>query len=1079
MRKKAAARIISAVILSAILASLFFVISFANDNDFSYPSATATQTVYADALLERLDVEMIEEEKAFLRTQSGFALIYNSNIPTSYVSVSFDEENEKLTVTAREYIYTAKNGISVVWSPVSATLEDEELPFSDGDYTVIFNTPTVVADAVDVKYEHKFTVPKEEVNRILNLAYNSAPILDEEIKSKNEEYERLLAEHIENVNKYALYIPMLEAYNEYLKKKNVYDAEYKEYSKYLDKLIEYEKAKEEYEAYLAAKEKYEKDYAVYLKYLAYAETNQSKIEAYEKYQEKLSVLRAQLSIIASTKTKVTDLNRTIYDAIMGNTVTSVIENKDLIANQVIGASSEAIDRAGAATENLRVLMKEFFEITGEKAQYNYYITNYDAFRNNFLDLFQCLDKLYMNSRVRGVLISQDKQEKYIILLAQLYYISNALSDEPIKNYDGTKVYDESYIIGEGYTDAASPSSVITETDYLRDTDNASPLSEGYPTSPPKPDYVTMEEPTIPTPVKQPIAPEPQTAPIAPEVVLEPEKVEKPGKEPEKYLPPDEVVNIITAYNEGRLFERSEILTEDLVIDAKINVSKKFRNVEEVTVIYYGSEPSADAPRNVSASEENSELYRITVDKGTYADYMGIVPVKEEDAYYFYHHSGWTDSSGNDVNLLSVENNLELYPKFEAVEKPYKTHWVIEGEIFNEEPEEPKKEIEGAYCFDFAGWEKQVDSVTLDITYTAIFEKHPLLLLPDGKGAEPSLLDGVYSFYIGSFIERLDVERLVYHIAGKGAVSIKTIEGDIYISYAELLAMKNVGVKYIDLSVKKHSGGGYSYRVDLYDEKEERITKGIKFDLCLPCDVKTPEYLFVYYISGNENKVLRSVFNEKNKTVAFTALSNETYYAKLEYTLTLLAIDGISISANKTVFDEGEEVILDISLAGGMRLDNLYVIYPSGEKVSVAAKFEMPATNLVLGIEYTVLEYTVIFVSDGKTIASYLCNYGDVIEPPEDPKKAADTNFKYTFIGWSEEITPVTENKVYEAEYMRTALPQKDTSGLQIAPEILKLLTFAVAIFVSVVFIVIPSGIMTIIVVKKRKKHLLAPSRVKK
>ena len=1071
MKNKNLVRWISIFIALITLISLFSIVAFANQNNYSYPSATLIQTVYAEELLEeKLGLSLIEEEKEFLHTQSGFSLSYNSNIPTSYVTTDFDEENGVLSVSAREYVYVAANGISVVWTPFSVVLGSEEKKFSNPQEVIIFNTHSVSDDKLNVKYKQTFTISKSEINRILNLAYNSAPLLKQETIDKENEFLRLEEEYLDAVKKYELYIPMLEAYNEYLKEKRAYDALYAEYSAYLDEYLEYQKAKQEYDDYVLAKAQYEKDYATYLKYLAYAESNQAKIEAYEKYQEKLGTVRAQLAVITDTKVKVTSLKRTVYDAIMGSTVTSVIENKDLIANQVVGASPEAIDRAGEATENLRVLLSDFFEITGEKARYNYYITNYESFRDNFIDLFQCLDYLYMTPKVRGILISQDKQQKYLILLAQLYSLTNALSDEPVQNYTGTEVFDSEYVIGKGYLDEIKPSALIKEQDYFVDSDNATPLAEGYPVSPPKPEYVTMQEPTIPTPKKEPIAPSPVEEPTAPKVVDEPEKVEKPGDAPQKYVPPTEVLNIIKAYEDGLLSLRTEI-DSGISWDVEIDVKKSFRNFSEVTVVYHGEEYEED--------KTNTELYRVTVECGTYADYLGLTPEKEEDAFYTYRHIGWVDANGNEFNLSAVCSDVDLYPKFEKEKKPYETTWVVDGEIFTEEPTEVSKAFSGNYCYEFVGWDKTVDSETLDITYTAIFDKILIIELSPGVGAEITESNGVFTVNTGSYYGRLDISRAIDNFAGEGSLIIKTLTGEIYISYSELILLKNSDAHFAELSSKKHSGGEHSYRLELRDESENLISEQFKAGLKLSCDTNAPDDLSLYYSVQGEYKATRFEYHKDERLISFTALTNQSYYAKTEYTISIIDVDGIGIKANKRVFAEGDDVVLELTLDGGIRIDGIYAIYPSGEKIKVGASFKMPSASLVISVEHTVLEYTVSFVSDGKTIATYRLNYGDAVVPPENPQKASDKNFKYTFIGWSEDIVPVTEDKVYEAEYYREALPKSDKSGLQVSSRILKIIALWAAVGFSIIFIALPSLIMCIFVVRKRKRRFLHPSRVKK
>ena len=59
---------------------------------------------------------------------------------------------------------------------------------------------------------------------------------------------------------------------------------------------------------------------------------------------------------------------------MGDTVSTVIDRKGDIVN-VLKADGAVVDLAGEATENLRVLLTEFFDVKSVEGQYKYYITN--------------------------------------------------------------------------------------------------------------------------------------------------------------------------------------------------------------------------------------------------------------------------------------------------------------------------------------------------------------------------------------------------------------------------------------------------------------------------------------------------------------------------------------------------------------------------------------------------------------------------------------------------------------------------------------------------------------------------------
>ena len=59
------------------------------------------------------------------------------------------------------------------------------------------------------------------------------------------------------------------------------------------------------------------------------------MQAYNNYLAKLEIVNAQLKIIEDTKVNASALKRPLHGAIMGTTVTDVINNKDAIANEVV------------------------------------------------------------------------------------------------------------------------------------------------------------------------------------------------------------------------------------------------------------------------------------------------------------------------------------------------------------------------------------------------------------------------------------------------------------------------------------------------------------------------------------------------------------------------------------------------------------------------------------------------------------------------------------------------------------------------------------------------------------------------
>lgn len=1052
----------------------FSFISYASDEDYSYPAAPSKTTVYADDFLEsELGVVLSDAEKKYLELQSGFVFSYNSNIPTSYITVEYNETKKEASVTVADYVYLAENGTNVIWKPISVTVGGETKNITAGNYTVKFTG--VESGSADVKYTAEFTVTKESINRLLNLAYNDAPSLKTMIAEKKQEYTKLHSEYLENCTKYEKYLAALAeyeslyaVYSEYLSQKRIYDEKNSEYLKYLSDYSDYENAKKKYNEYLIAREQYDIDYAKYLEYLEYASQHQSKIDAYEAYLKKINTVKLQLNVINKTKTPVTELKRTIYDAIMGDTVTSVVANKALIANELVGVSGETVDRAGVATENLRALFEDYFTLFSEEQKYNYYITNYESFKNNFAELFRTLDKLYQNDKVRGVLVEQDKQQKYIILLSQLYYISHALTDGRVAKYDGG-YYDSSYSIFVGYDKGGkkvetTPLKTIGNNLYIPDYDNATPLADGYPSPVEKPEYTEMQEPTMPPRVQLPIEPDPVSKPTPPKTVkkpTEPAVVNKPGKEPMPYVVPDEVQAVIDAYDSGKLKAREEYNGTDVKLSPEIVVSKKIVDPESVTVVFYDKEFNSTLVQN--------ELYRISVDKGTYADYLGKYPEKLEDSDYIYTFVGWTDKNGNAVNFDAIDTDLSVYPKFDAEEKEYEVKWVVEGKELYENPGTPQKEPFGNLCYVFTHWEKSIDGVTSDVTYTACFEERFMVPLSNG-GADVSFVDGNYVVETTSSSSKFDISMLVEYAAKNGGIIMKTARGQVSFSYTETIELKKANAHTIEIVVRQRETGGYRYAVNIYKADESEIQYSSRANVKFACDIDDITHLVLYYEENGEKKLIRNSADGKN--ISFAANTGMLYSANIEYTLNPILHDGVTITVDKASAALNEKVSVTFTAEPGVKVHKIYYIDEDNVKKEIVdGKFNMPDSNLRIGAEYTVGIYTVIFVSDGKTLATFECKYGDTVTPPENPKKAQDSKYSYTFTGWSPEILPVTEDAVYTAVYSST--PVVNNKGeTPIPPSVLKIIVLGASLAGTVAVIVLPSSIMSIVLFVKRKKKLL-------
>ena len=1069
MKIEAKSRVVCAFLFFVLTLTLVMLVpSAAGANDYSSPSAALTESIYADELLsDSVDgITISEVEADYLRTQSTFVLSYNSAIPSSEIEA--DYENGVLTVAAKEYVYTSVNGTVVRWKPISASVYEEtkELfaPFYKAEF---FVASAVSGDSVRVKYAADFTVSEATVSGLVNFAYDSALAINERLR----EYD----DYLIKCEEYNEYLASLAEYNKYLADMKIYSEKSLARDKYLEEFAAYTLAREEYDKYLALRKQYESELLKYTEYLAYAETHAALIEAYKKYEEKINTVNMQLDIV--TRAQKPYNSRTVYAAIMGDTVTSVIDRKgDIIEylKQVNAAADEAeavIDLADSATRNLRVLLKDYFGFKNSRDRYGYYVTNYDALRNNFANLLKALDNLYNISAVRAVMEAQEKEVKYIILVAQLYYMANALSDDPIASYDGTYYFDSSYKIGNKYPkdEQYSPASVLGNQEFVQDKNNAEPISGGYPSKVAEPEMEEVFEPIMPTPVKEPVPPKFVEEPIKPDSVAEPVPLEKPEAVGEPELSEQEAA-LVKAYNDGVLTARSGYTGGDITVTREINTSKVFCGSEPVTVTYFDKE--------YDSADEQEPLYCITVDKNSAVDYRGDVPEKLQDADYTYVHSGWTDGEGLDVDLSAIGEDTKLYPKFSAVKKNYKTWWVVNGaEPTEKYPGIPTRPNDEYYYYVFDRWDETKNPDTLEATCVAVFEKFPIVDTVYGPVRVTVAEDKhtVDLTDINDSLHSVDIRTLITQTAGVGGIDIAFKTGDILsFSYLEVLKLNTDGIHTVSLEAF-----GDTYVLAFYSEDGSSASSAATATVIAECNVSDPANLVLYYREGGEKKFLRNSYADGK--VTFSAAAG-TYYAGVAYTVSRVVPDTMEMILSSTLASAGETVRVSLDINPGIRVDRVYFVgqdnvkhyidgmSTDGKALTTFGSFKMPEQDVTVGVEYMQLLYTVKFESDGKIISTEKYNYGDTVSVPQNPIKASDEKYSYKFIGWTPSVEPVSKDVVYKANYETVLLPPKSNDNMKLTPLVLKLLLLLYVGSACFIGLVVPSAILTVILVIKYKKQ---------
>lgn len=765
------------IVLILMLATLFVVatpVTYASGGtsyNYAKPGDLLPSVIRADEILSQaLNEELSSLEKEYL-SDYELKIKYTSSVSISNVVAEL--ENSKLTLTLSPFEYIADNSERILWLP--STVDGDKVNYENGLYSyVIDDVSTKDADYVDIVYQALLKVDSDDINKYINSAYEYALSVNRKLEAEEQRYLLEQETYTKNYSVYSEYLNALEgynndlqAYNSYLQAYSLWEAKSNRYNQYLLQKAEYEAKQERYEAYLVKLEEYNAQYQRYREYLAKMLSYEKEYAEYEKAvssTEKQTALY-QLEILNFITKPVTDMNRTLSGAILGESVTKVLAEKESLVT--IGkVESKAVDLASNATTKLRALINSYLQCSTDAEKYAFFILSKEDLTESFIDLLVALDYIYQYpdyTLVRRIMAKENGVEKYEILLAQLYCICHALTEGELPNYvvkykGANKTYagyfDENYTIG--LSSPRTPEQILGE-DYLEDKSLSEPLENGFPGLPEKPvEPEKVEEPIRPTAVSKPVEPQsvdnPGDAPVKVDVPICPEVIDEPVL-PVEYQPTESEENFRAGYLDGILIER-ELLNGDIYVKATATVSKYFRNAKIVTIRFFDG--VSDEPIWVVKDAE----------VGSSVDFNGTYPTKVKEGYTCT-FAGWRDKEGNivDCNHLQTDkSDLDLYPLFEELPKSYSLSWIVNGitrtsehlydsiPVYNEDVlGKLEKKGSGVRDYRFIGWSSNgvfyplgepLEVVCGNREYVGVFEQsHVVTFVIDGIGKSQAVWNG--------------------------------------------------------------------------------------------------------------------------------------------------------------------------------------------------------------------------------------------------------------------------------------------------------------------------------------------------
>jgi len=385
----------------------------------------------------------------------------------------------------------------------------------------------------------------------------------------------------------------------------------------------------------------------------------------------------------------------------------------------------------------------------------------------------------------------------------------------------------------------------------------------------------------------------------------------------------------------------------------------------------------------------------TYEYGTTPSFKGSTD-KAADAQYTYTFAGW------DKEIATVTGNATYTAQYDKTVNEYTITWVVDGKTTTETYEygttpsfkgSTDKAADAQYTYTFAGWDKEIATVTGNATYTAQYDKtvneYTITWIVDGKSTTETYAYGATPSFKGSTDKTADAQYTYTFTGWDPAIGTVTGNATYTAQY--------------DKTVNEYT---ITWIVD-GKTTTETYAYGATPSFKGSTD-KTADAQYTYTFAGWDKEIA-------------TVTGNATYTAQYDKTVNEYTITWV-VDGKSTTETYAYGATPSFKGSTDKTADAQYTYTFAGWDKEIATV----TGNATYTAQYdkTVNEYTITWVVDGKTITETYA-YGATPSFKGSTDKAADAQYTYTFTGWDEDISEVQKNVTYTAIYSVTGFVNTD------------------------------------------------------